>query len=133
MGCSGLVLTEVPANSSAGIVAWVMAGMPGGQFGVPAIPADILHAGFRLSGWSALPQIPGIPVHDDITAVIFTFVGTGSDADTGNNGKDDIAFQEIYYNADITTMTTGAGATGATSQARSGERRSLRRRDRGAA
>jgi hypothetical protein len=100
--CSGLVLTEVPAHSSSGIVAWIMAGMPGGQFGVPAIPADILHAGFRLSGWSALPKMDGIEVHDDIIAVTFTFVGTGSDADIDNNDKADIAFQEIYYNADVT-------------------------------
>ena len=110
--CSGLVLREVPADSSAGVVAWVLAGMPGGA---PRIQADILHAGFRLSGWSALPKVVGIMVHDDIIAATFTFVGTdgnGNIVDLDNNDKADIGFQEIYYNADKTWKIDGRGRRG---------------------
>ena len=130
--CSGLVLTKVEATSGAGIVAWVLAGMPGGQFGVPAIPADILHAGFRLSGWSAVPQMSGILVHDDVIAATFTFVMTdmmGNVLDADKNGKADIGFQEIYYNADKTWKVDPRGRRGHDDDDRRGSNRGNSNRD----
>lgn len=100
--CSGLVLREIPAHTSAGIVAWALAGMPGGPFAAPALAADILHAGFRLNNWAGAFS-PTLKVHDDAIAVTFTFVaGDGNGlTDIDKNSKADIIFQEIYYNADV--------------------------------
>lgn len=109
--CSGLVLTEVPASSGAGVVNWLLMAIANPMLFAtttpPSIPADILHAGFRTHQWAGLNLLgPALKIHDDIVAATFTFVGTdpatGLLSDVDNNQKADVAFREIYYSSDVT-------------------------------
>jgi hypothetical protein len=71
-----------------------------GMGGVPGWLADITHAGWM--PWIFFEIIGGPGGGDSILGVTFTFIWiddiTGEPSDMDNNGKNDVAFREIYYN-----------------------------------
>lgn len=86
--CSDLGLTEVISPVDLGVVAYLISG---GALGSPFVVADIHHA-----GWLEL-EFGGATI-----AATFTFVWIDEDenpTDIDNNGLDDTAFSETYYDA----------------------------------
>jgi len=71
-----------------------------GMGGVPGWLADITHAGWLPGEFFDI--IGGPNGSGDILGVTFTFIwiwtDTGEPTDIDNNGKQDVAFREIYYN-----------------------------------
>jgi hypothetical protein len=67
--------------------------------GIPAVAADLTHGGFLGAPFfdALIPGGSGF-----ILGVTFTFIwvdsSTGVPTDVDHNGKDDVAFREIYYN-----------------------------------
>ena len=71
-----------------------------GMGGVPGWLADITHAGWL--PWIFFETIGGPGGGDSILGATFTFIwtdpDTGDPTDLDGNGKNDVAFREIYYN-----------------------------------
>jgi len=71
-----------------------------GMGGVPGWLADITHAGWL--PWIFFETIGGPGGGDSILGATFTFIWidevTGDPSDMDGNGKNDVAFREIYYN-----------------------------------
>lgn len=71
-----------------------------GMGGVPGWLADLTHAGWLPRAF--FDAIGGPTGGDRILGVTFTFIWTdditGAPTDMDNNGKNDVAFREIYYN-----------------------------------
>lgn len=89
VACSGgLELTNI--GSSPFDLGYVEALVTGGIEG-SFFFTDIMHSGFNTTVTDAVFG-PG----SNVLGVTFTFIFTGTDMD--NNGKDDVAFRDIYYN-----------------------------------
>lgn len=71
-----------------------------GMGGIPGWLADITHAGWL--PWEFFETIGGPGGGDGILGATFTFIWTdsttGDPTDLDGNGKNDVAFREIYYN-----------------------------------
>jgi hypothetical protein len=92
LSCSKLSLTENTVNpTSTGAVEWWLAG---GGFNPGLVDADITQIGFRGAG-------PIFADGSDVLSVTYTvywYDEQGNASDIDNNGKNDVAFREIYYN-----------------------------------
>ena len=96
VNCSGgLVLTDIGAFPDIGVVEAIVTGGASGSFNF----VDLMHSGFNTTVTDAVFG-PG----SNVLGVAFTFVwidGGGNPTDIDNNGKDDVAFRDIYYNDDF--------------------------------
>lgn len=96
--CSTIPLTQLPDyGMDWGYVQWLL-----GFGGIPGWYADITHAGW-LPGdfFDIIDPDPGPPPGSTyILGATFTYiwVDSGEPTDIDNNGKEDVAFREIYYN-----------------------------------
>jgi hypothetical protein len=95
--CSSIPLTEVDDwGLDLGYVQYLL-----GMGGVPGWLADITQAGWLPRSFFDVISDDGLG-GDYILGVTFTFVWTDTDTgeptDLDDNGKDDVAFREIYYN-----------------------------------
>lgn len=94
--CSTIPLEELPDYGyDWGYVQYLV-----GMGGLPGWYADITHAGWLPGIFFDIIGGPG--GSDNILGVTFTFIWvddqTGEPTDMDNNGKNDVAFREIYYN-----------------------------------
>ena len=91
--CSTIPLTQVPDYG----VDWGYVQYLLGFGGVPSWFADVTHGGWLPGAFFEL-LVPG--GSNFVLGVTFTFiwVSGGEPTDMDNNGKDDVAFREIYYN-----------------------------------
>jgi hypothetical protein len=94
--CSDIPLTQLPDfGIDWGYVQWLA-----GMGGIPGWLADITQAGWLPGLFFDI--IGGTGGSDEILGVTFTYVwinlNTGEPTDIDNNGKEDVAFREIYYN-----------------------------------
>jgi hypothetical protein len=95
--CSTIPLTKVDDwGLDLGYVQYLL-----GKGGVPGWLADITQAGWLPRDFFDLISVDGFG-GDYILGVTFTFIWiddvTGEPTDMDGNGKDDVAFREIYYN-----------------------------------
>ena len=97
---SGLVLTDLGASPfDLGYVQALVSGGASGSF----FFTDIMHSGFNTEVTDAVFG-PG----SNVLGVTFTFTWTG-DPDIDNNGKEDVAFRDIYYNDSYQWSVDGSG------------------------
>ena len=94
--CANIPLVKLSASGMDwGYVQWLLE-----LGGVPGWLADITHAGWLPKAFFEAALGPG--AGDDVIGVTFTFIWidtlTGEPTDIDNNGKEDVAFREIYYN-----------------------------------
>lgn len=100
---SGLVLTDLGASPfDLGYVSWIYGQGGSGFF------TDLMHSGFN--GFIQWAYGPG----SGVLGVTFTFVwgdydsdGNFIPSDIDNNGKDDVAFRDIYYNDEFSWAVDG--------------------------
>ena len=94
--CSDLSLSQ---NNDFGLDIGYIAAINGlgGSF---AILADVQHAGFRDINFA--PGVLGV-------AFTLVFVDSGGPTDIDNNGKNDVAFREIYYDPNYAWTNDGSG------------------------
>jgi hypothetical protein len=102
--CSTIPLTRVDDfGLDLGYVQWLV-----GLGGVPGWLADITHAGWLPRLFFDIIGGPG--GGDYILGVTFTFVWIDDNddpTDMDNNGKEDVAFREIYYNDEFDWLIDG--------------------------
>lgn len=102
---SGLVLTNLGASPfDLGYVQAIVSGGASGSF----FYTDIMHSGFNTEVTDAVFG-PG----SNVLGVTFTFIWlddiSGDPTDLDNNGKQDVAFRDIYYNDAYPWSVDGSG------------------------
>jgi len=94
--CSEIPLIQLPDYG----IDWGYIQYLVGMGGMPGRLADITHSGWLPGQFFEVIGGPG--ASDFIIGATFTFIWiyteTGEPTDIDNNGKDDVAFREIYYN-----------------------------------
>lgn len=96
--CSTIPLTKLPDYGiNLGFVKYLA-----GYGGINGWYADITHAGWLPGSFFDHPWVGGPGASSNIVGVTFTFVWidttTGQPTDIDSNGREDVAFREIYYN-----------------------------------
>lgn len=105
LGCSNIGITEIDGGVVPANIGFIGALVGAGD--IPFFGADLVHAGFKSN-----PQILGFDPNGTIAAnFTFVFTSGGVATDIDNNGRNDVALKETYYN-DLFTYTddqSGAG------------------------